>query len=52
MTTRPVVSAGQYGTNLNKLVFTVDAGTGDVVAKTQSILALTTNTSSTSTATG
>ncbi len=41
VTQRPVVSSGQYGQNLNKLVFTVDAATGDVVAKTQSILALT-----------
>jgi 5'-nucleotidase len=37
---RPVVSAGQYGTNLNKLNFTVDAATGQVMAKTQSIVAL------------
>ena len=37
---RPVVSAGQYGTNLNKLVFTVDSATGQVLAKTQSIVAL------------
>ena len=37
---RPVVSAGQYGTNLNKLNFTVDAATGQVLAKTQSVVAL------------
>ena len=41
VTERPVVSSGQYGQNLNKLVFTVDAATGEVAAKTQSILALT-----------
>ncbi len=40
VTTRPVVSAGQYGSNLNQLVFTVDSDTGEVVAKTQKILAL------------
>ncbi len=40
VTQRPVVSAGQYGTNLNKLVFTVDRETSQVAAKTQSILAL------------
>lgn len=40
VTKRPVVSAGQYGTNLNKLVFTVDSATGEVQAKTQSIVAL------------
>ena len=32
---RPVVSAGQYGTALNQLVFTVDTATGEVQAKTQ-----------------
>jgi len=40
VTERPVVSAGQYGTNLNQLVFTVDPATGDVQAKTQDILPL------------
>ncbi|HWL48681.1 MAG TPA: 5'-nucleotidase C-terminal domain-containing protein, partial [Acidimicrobiia bacterium] len=40
VTTRPVVSAGQYGTNLNQLVFTVDEVTGEVQAKTQEILNL------------
>ena len=35
VTERPVVSAGQYGENLNKLVFTVDDATGEVTAKTQ-----------------
>jgi len=37
---RPVVSAGQYGANLNQIVFTVDAATGEVVAKSQAILKL------------
>lgn len=40
VTERPVVSAGQYGTNLNRLVFSVDAATGDVVAKSQAVLPL------------
>lgn len=40
VTTRPVVSAGQYGTNLNQLVYTVDGATGEVSAKTQAILPL------------
>jgi 5'-nucleotidase len=35
---RPVVSAGQYGTNLNKLVFTVDPATGSVAVKSQEIV--------------
>ena len=35
VTDRPVVSAGQYGTNLNQLVYTVDGATGEVSAKTQ-----------------
>ncbi|MGN6219333.1 MAG: 5'-nucleotidase C-terminal domain-containing protein [Microbacterium sp.] len=39
VTERPVVSAGQYGTNLNQLVFSVDDA-GNVTAKTQKILAL------------
>lgn len=38
VTERPVVSAGQYGENLNKLVFTVDNATGEVQAKNQTIL--------------
>lgn len=38
VTERPVVSAGQYGENLNKLVFTVDNATGEVQAKTQEIV--------------
>jgi predicted extracellular nuclease/2',3'-cyclic-nucleotide 2'-phosphodiesterase (5'-nucleotidase family) len=38
VTERPVVSSGQYGENLNKLVFTVDNATGEVQAKTQSIV--------------
>ena len=33
VTKRPVVSAGQYGTALNKLVFTVDTATGEVQAR-------------------
>lgn len=36
---RPVVSAGQYGTNLNKLVFTVDPDTDSVVLKEHAIVA-------------
>nr|WP_170215218.1 ExeM/NucH family extracellular endonuclease [Nocardioides plantarum] len=40
VTTRPIVSAGQYGTNLNKINFSVDATTGVVEAKTQSVLPL------------
>jgi 5'-nucleotidase len=40
VTERPVVSAGQYGSNLNRLVFTVESTTGDVTAKTQEILPL------------
>lgn len=36
---RPVVSAGQYGMNLNQIVFTVD-DSGDVTAKTQTVLPL------------
>ncbi len=37
---RPVVSAGQYGANLNQLVFKVDRTTGKVQAKSQVILKL------------
>ena len=40
VTERPVVSAGQYGMALNKLVFTVDTATGNVTAKTQALLNL------------
>jgi 5'-nucleotidase len=40
VTDRPVVSAGQYGSNLNRLVFTVDRATGEVQAKSQQLLAL------------
>ncbi|MET0525081.1 MAG: 5'-nucleotidase C-terminal domain-containing protein, partial [Nocardioides sp.] len=36
---RPVVSAGQYGTNLNQLVFKLDEATGDLAAITQDIVA-------------
>ncbi|QSR30898.1 bifunctional metallophosphatase/5'-nucleotidase [Nocardioides sp. S5] len=35
----PVVSAGQYGTNLNQLVFSVDPDTNDVVLKTNEVVA-------------
>jgi 5'-nucleotidase len=35
---RPVVSAGQYGTNLNKLVFRVDPDTDQVSVVSQSIV--------------
>ena len=42
VTDRPVVSAGQYGTNLNQLLFSVDSDTGAITAKTQSILPLAT----------
>ncbi|MFC5730230.1 MULTISPECIES: ExeM/NucH family extracellular endonuclease [Nocardioides] len=41
VTERPVVSAGQYGTNLNKLVFSYDSATDQVVAKTQQVVGLT-----------
>ena len=40
VTERPVVSAGQYGANLNQLVFTVDSATGEVIAKSQAVLKL------------
>ncbi|WP_205473540.1 ExeM/NucH family extracellular endonuclease [Nocardioides sp. SYSU D00038] len=40
VTERPVVSAGQYGSALNQLVFTVDTATGEVTAKTQALLNL------------
>ena len=40
VTERPVVSAGQYGSFLDKIVFTVDPVTGDVLAKTQETVAL------------
>ena len=35
---RPVVSSGQYGTNLNQLVFTVDPVTDSVVLKTNELV--------------
>lgn len=38
--TRPVVSAGQYGSNLNRLDFTVDDTTGDVSGVNQTLLDL------------
>ena len=37
---RPVVSAGQYGERLNQLTFSVDAATGQVLTKTQSLVTL------------
>lgn len=40
MTERPVVSAGQYGMNLNQLVFSVDPGSRDVLGVDQKILPL------------
>ncbi len=40
VTERPVVSAGQYGTSLNQLKFTVDGATGEVKTKFQDILAV------------
>ena len=40
---RPVVSSGQYGTNLNQLVFTVDPDDGAISGVTQEILALETD---------
>ncbi|ANC32176.1 5'-nucleotidase C-terminal domain-containing protein [Isoptericola dokdonensis] len=38
VTERPVVSAGQYGYNLNQLVYSVDPETGDVVGLTTAVL--------------
>jgi len=40
VTTRPVVSAGQYGSNLNQLLFSVDSETGELTGVEQKILAL------------
>ncbi|HEX8093201.1 ExeM/NucH family extracellular endonuclease, partial [Jatrophihabitans sp.] len=40
VTTRPVVSAGQYGYNLDQLLFTVDSDTDKVVGVQQSTLPL------------
>lgn len=37
---RPVVSAGQYGTRLNQLLFEVDPATGEVQTKAQNVLDL------------
>ncbi|HWJ82787.1 MAG TPA: ExeM/NucH family extracellular endonuclease [Nocardioides sp.] len=39
VTRRPVVSAGQYGTNLNKLVFHLDEQTDQLVGVSQDIIA-------------
>jgi 5'-nucleotidase len=43
VTTRPVVSAGQYGTFLNQLLFQVDPETEDVIALNQNVLPLVKN---------
>jgi len=40
VTKRPVVSAGQYGTNLNQLVFSVDDATDEVMATSQDVIGL------------
>ncbi|MET0459533.1 MAG: 5'-nucleotidase C-terminal domain-containing protein, partial [Ilumatobacteraceae bacterium] len=40
VTTRPVVSAGQYGYNLNQLLFEVDPVSGDVRSVSQNLLPL------------
>ena len=40
VTERPVVSAGQYGTALNQIVFTVDPTTDEVTGKSQAVLRL------------
>ncbi len=40
VTERPVVSAGQYATNLNQLVFTVDDATGEVAGLDTALLPL------------
>lgn len=37
---RPVVSAGQYGANLNQIVYAVDSATGQVQSKSQAVLKL------------
>jgi 5'-nucleotidase len=44
VTVRPVVSAGQYGYNLNQILFEVDDDTDDVVGVTSAIVPLTTTT--------
>lgn len=38
VTERPVVSAGQYGTNVNQLIFTVDDASGEVAALSQELI--------------
>ncbi len=40
VTKRPVVSAGQYGAALNQIAFDVKPGTGEIIAKRQSVLRL------------
>jgi 2',3'-cyclic-nucleotide 2'-phosphodiesterase (5'-nucleotidase family)/predicted extracellular nuclease len=39
VTKRPVVSAGQYGTNLNQLVFKFDEASGDLIGINQDVVA-------------
>lgn len=50
VTSRPVVSAGQYGYNLNQIELSVDADSGQIQSVDQSILPLTTNNGGTYTA--
>lgn len=40
VTKRPVVSAGQYGTNLNQLVFTYDNATDELAAVSQDVVGI------------
>jgi len=51
VTDRPVVSAGQYGYNLDQLLFTVDSTSGDVLGVQSNTLPLVTTTGTGSTAT-
>jgi 2',3'-cyclic-nucleotide 2'-phosphodiesterase (5'-nucleotidase family) len=48
VTTRPIVSAGQFGTNLNQINFTVDPASGAVQQKSQALLPLKTGTTGSS----
>jgi 2',3'-cyclic-nucleotide 2'-phosphodiesterase (5'-nucleotidase family) len=48
VTTRPIVSAGSFGTNLNQINFTVDPATGAVQQKSQALLPLKTGTTGSS----
>ncbi|WP_370240689.1 ExeM/NucH family extracellular endonuclease [Aeromicrobium sp.] len=43
VTTRPVVSAGQYGTNLNQILLTVDPATGAILTQSSTVLPLVKN---------